>query len=258
MAFASVPNGNNIRNEDKVNEFLSNKTKSMAKVYLYMGIGLLVTALVSLGVGALFAGLFSNFGRVDTADIAENAMVAYVATMVISFIVLLVDGVVIARRAYSSKRSLWAPYIIYAIVMGVFLSSFLIAGIDFYTIGEAFGISALAFFVMALIGYKSKSNLNVLGMIASGFLFCLLLGSLFWGIFYLISPTLVYVFDIVTSFAIMAFIMVMIAVDTYNIKRILANGCEGNVVLYCAYIMYSDFISIFIRILYLLASLKDR
>lgn len=256
MAFASVPNGNNPKNEARVNEFLENKTKSIAKVYLYMGIGLAISAVVSILVGALFAGWFTNWGRIDYDYISDTAFFTYIGVMVASFIIMLVDSFVIARRAYSDTKSLWGPYILYTVVMGVFLSTFLIAGIDFYTLGEAFGISAIAFVVMGLIGYYSKANLNIVGMIASALLFMLILGSVFWVGLYLISPAAFYIYDVVVSIAVMVFLLIMIAVDTYNIKRILERSGGKNIMLYCAFTMYSDFIMVFIRILYILASLK--
>ena len=47
--------------------------------------------------------------------------------------------------------------------------------------------------------------------------------------------------------------IVIAAIDTFNIKRILSNGeNSSNLTLYCAFMMYSDFISIFIRVLYIL------
>lgn len=257
MAFASVRKSRAPQDEIKVNEFLQNKNKSIGKVYLYMGIGLAISAIVSIVVGALFAGWFTNFGRIDWAgEVPDTAIFTYVGVLIASYIIMFIDSLVITHRAYSDKKSLWVPYILYTILMGVFLSSFLIAGIDFYTLGEAFGISGLVFVIMGLIGYYSKSNLNVLGMIAAGALLCLLLGGAFWFVLWLINPAAFYIYNVIVSIAVMAFLLILVAVDTYNIKNILQNSAGKNMPLYCAFKMYTDFIAIFVRILYFLALIK--
>ena len=104
MAFASVRKSRAPQDETKVNEFLQNKNKSIGKVYLYMGIGV---------VGALFAGWFTNFGRIDWAgEVPDTAIFTYVGVLVASYIIMFIDSLVITHRAYSDKKSLWVPYIL--------------------------------------------------------------------------------------------------------------------------------------------------
>ena len=48
--------------------------------------------------------------------------------------------------------------------------------------------------------------------------------------------------------------LISVATDCFNAKKMLENGqANDNLALYCAYIMYTDFIMIFFRVLYLLA-----
>ena len=61
------------------------------------------------------------------------------------------------------------------------------------------------------------------------------------------------------SIVLAVFILIIVAVDGYNIKKISQQGAvSNNLALYMAFSMYTDFISIFIRILYLLLVLKNK
>ena len=77
---------------------------------------------------------------------------------------------------------------IYVVVMGLLLSSFTFM-FDWYLLVEAFGITALVFGVMALLGYKSKGQLMGIGVILSslfsGLLFFRLLITFFFSLAYL-------------------------------------------------------------------------
>jgi len=236
-------------------------SRAMGKVYLYMGVALLITAVVAVGVGFLFAGWLTGWsGRtlsVNYITFEKTPSIVYVATLIVAFIGVLITGVAMHAVVASGKHSVWPPFIIYSVLMGVIMSVFLITGIDFVTLGEAFGISAAAFALMGTIGYFSKKDLNIFGMVAFAALGMVMLFGLVCLILWFVMPGLLTVFSIVYSVVIMVVLLIMVAVDTYNIKKIMSEGSSNqNMTLYCAYIMYTDFMHILIRVILILSRFK--
>ena len=74
-------------------------------------------------------------------------------------------------------------------------------------------------------------------------------------IFMFVFPQLFESFYWIISLAFFALILLITAWDMRNIKHIAERGeANGNnVVLYCAYIIYTDFISILLRVIYYLS-----
>ena len=255
MAFASW-------NQQPVNEStllhqeeIQNPTKALAKTFGYMAIGVGITGVVAVLLGFLFGNWLGN----ADLDAFNTAAMVYIGLLIGSFIGMLIDSVVISAVVARGKHSVWPAYIVYTVLMGVFISAFLVVGIDFWTMGEALAIAMVAFGGMFLIGYFSKINLNPLGLVAIGLLFMVILFGSFWGIMFAVTGGNIAIFDLVFSLVVCGLFMIIAAVDAYNIKRILASGdATNNICLYCAYIMYCDFVVIFIRVLYILAKLKSR
>ena len=255
MAFASW-------NQQPVNEStllhqeeIQNPTKALAKTFGYMAIGVGITGVVAVLLGFLFGNWLGN----ADLDAFNTAAMVYIGLLIGSFIGMLIDSVAISAVVARGKHSVWPAYIVYTVLMGVFISAFLVVGIDFWTMGEALAIAMVAFGGMFLIGYFSKINLNPLGLVAIGLLFMVILFGSFWGIMFAVTGGNIAIFDLVFSLVVCGLFMIIAAVDAYNIKRILASGdATNNICLYCAYIMYCDFVVIFIRVLYILAKLKSR
>lgn len=263
MAFASYPNPETNPSKAERPVVDLSTSRGMGKVYLYMGVAMLITAAVAVGVGFLFAGWMTNWTGVTLSpDVARNGnapFITYVAILIASLIGVLITGVAMHAVMARGRHSVWPPFIIYSVLMGVVMSVFLIIGIDFVTLGEAFAISAVAFLIMGLIGFFSKKNLNVLGMVALAALFMVMIFGLTSLLLFFLFPGLFAVYSIIYNVVIMAVLLIMVAVDTYNVKRIMSEGAENkNLCLYCAYIMYSDFINLLIRVIILLARLKRR
>ena len=230
-------------------------SRGMGKVYLYMGFALLITAAFAFGVGALFSGLLTGW-TYDLATIGQgdrSIFIAYIVTIIIAAIGVLITGIIMHVTVAKGNHSAWLPYIIYSSLTGVLVSVFLVVGIDFVTLGEAFAISAIAFAVMGLIGYFSKRNLNILGMIGLVILLSLSMLGLTMMFTFIFFPKLFSVFSIVYNAVVLFVLLLMVAVDTYNVKKIMETGsASSNIYLLCAYIMYTDFINIFIRVLIIL------
>lgn len=228
--------------------------KNVAKSFGYMALGLGISAVVAFLFSWLFGTLQHNLGTSESAS--DTIAVVYLTCLMVSFVGLLVDEVILHVVVGRNKHSAWVPYILYAVFMGVFLSSFIAFGLDPLTAAEAFALTSVSFVLMFLIGYFSKANLNVLGMVLSLTAWMILLFGSFWGLMIALTGNgfAYYQYEIIMSVVILVITVLVTAVDSYNIKRILANA-DGmkNACLYCAYVMYGDYLMILIRVLYLLA-----
>ena len=228
--------------------------KILARVYGYMAIGLLITAAVSLLVAWIFSSRINSVASLDE----KNAWtIGYMATVISCGVVILIMTFALPIGLARNKHSIWPYYIIYAIAMGGLLSAFLLAGISWYTIGEAFGITAAGFLVMFLIGWFSKANITFAGYVVTMILSMALLFGAVWGLVWLINGMTwqqYYTWNLIMSGIIVVITLIVIAIDSYNIKKTLERGeNSSNIVLYCAFCMYSDFIALLIRVLYILA-----
>lgn len=264
MAVANYPSRDEVVYTDERTGKGLTASKALAKTFGYMGIGLAITAVVTFAVALFFVYVlkFPNLNVIQsTAQLTaeqNRALVTYVVTMIVSLIVLLIDHFVFYAVCTRGKHSAWVPYIIYTVAMGTLMSGFLLMGIDFQTMGLAFGIAAIVFLALFLIGYFSKANLNILGFIAMGAFFMIVMMGFMFGILFLITGTF-NVFNLIVTIAFTAIILISTAVDAYNIRRILAKA-EGNnnVILFCAFTMYADFILILLRVLALIVRLKGK
>lgn len=222
----------------KVNTNNSSLAVNMGKVFLYMFIGLAITAAISFGLG--------YFIYTEYATKGEAVFNVYLGLLIGSAIGLFILMLIINFVVIRGKHSVLVPGILYAVLMGVLLSTFTLF-IDWKILGMAFGITSGIFLIMTLISLISKGNMSAFGVLALG----LLIGS---GILILVnlllrSETLYWVI----SFAIFAVLMFVTMYDIYNIKKICENGAmSNNLALYCAFNIYVDFINIFIRIVYYL------
>ena len=231
------------------------KGKGLARIYGYMAINLAVTAVVAILVAWFFSSHINSFESIQQAN---GYVTAYFATLIVSFIAILILGIWLPVRLVRGKHSLWVPYILYGVFMGALLSVVLIAGISYAIIGEAFGIAAAAFLIMFFIGYFSKKDFSLPAYIAIGFLSMAMLLVVFWLIIGAASGGLdrlgVYRLDMIYSGIVCLIMLIFIAIDGHRVKQIAAQGsASNNMYLYCAYVMYSDFITLLLRVIYILA-----
>lgn len=225
-------------------------TLVLAKSYLYMGLGLLISGLTAFLVSFLFSWALGN------PDVINNGLegtvaITYLMVMIVSFLGLLIDGVVLRRSLVRSKRSAWPPYIIYSIFMGVFLSSFMLLGVDFKTMGMALCITALSFTIMFLIGARFKSAHPILAAMAGLGIGSVLIFLVFGFLALLAGSWTTYIMINAVVSLVILFVTVLVAgIDGARCREIVEQGfLQKNVALYCAFIMYGDFIAIFIRVL---------
>lgn len=230
---------------------VNNKTKFVSAVFLYMFIGIAITAAVSALVGFIFTSVFPIAYTSD--PMRQTYSNVYLGLMIGSSILTIILMFWIMKVAFKGEGNLAIPFTIYAIVMGVLISSFTMF-IPFQTIAISFGITCIAFLAMFLIGWFVKANFSVIAMIATGIILGAGLIALFNLIWSLISPRTFVVTYWIVSYAIFFAVMLITIVDIARVKSIAEHGeASSNVILYCAFTLYVDFIYIFIRILAIVA-----
>lgn len=229
----------------------------IGKVYGYMFFGILITAIISFGVGILFnLWIFKtinpadvNYGDVE-GNISLSGAVTLLVMLGVTAIGVLIMSIVIHLRAARSTKSLAIPALIYCILMGLLLSE-LVIFVPWPVLGLTFVITAGIFGIMYLIATFSKGNLNPLGIVAIGLFLGAGLLSLI-GIILMLTGALgayLHLYWIISllTFAAMMFVTIW---DMWRIKMIAQEGSMNeNLVLYCAFILYVDFIYLFLRVL---------
>ena len=231
----------------------------LTKVYGWMFICLLITTLVAAGLGYGSMLLLESVANDEVAF--SNLVSAMVATLIVSIIALLVMSFVVPITFIRGKHNIIVPLMIYVVLMGVLLSTFTWL-FEPIILVEAFGITSLIFGIMALLGHLSKGRVAGLGVIMLG----LIIGA---GLLSIVNFLMILIGGIkpenvmiswIVSLVIFAFLMFMTMWDVARINQIAARGSVGNnnLVHYCTYILYSDFIALLVRVVYYLAILTRR
>lgn len=229
----------------------------IGRVYGYMFFGILLTGIIAFGVGIIFS--LWIFGTANPsavpydqleANFDSNGVITMLIMMVITMIALFIMAFVVQRRFMKGTKSLMVPAIIYSVLMGLLLSE-LVVFVPWPVLGTTFIITAGIFGVMFLISYLSKGSLNFLGVIGIGLFIGAGLIALVGFILTLTGALgdymhLYWIISIITFAAIM-FITIW---DMWRIKQIASTGeMNENLVLYCAFTLYVDFIYLFMRVL---------
>ncbi|MCQ2800651.1 MAG: Bax inhibitor-1 family protein [Bacilli bacterium] len=249
-------------NSQVVYDFSNKQTKGafLTKVFGMMFLCLLITTVVAAGFGYGFQALLINTATADGV-LDSNVVTTLSITLIVSIIALLVMSFVLPITFMRGRHNIIVPLMIYVVLMGILLSTFTFI-MDWVILVEAFGITTIIFGVMGLLGYISKGRLAGIGVILIG----LLMGA---GLLSLMNWLMILIGGIqesnitiswIVSLMIFAFLMFVTLYDVYRIRRIAENGAaqNNNLVYYCAFILYSDFISILIRVIYFLASISNR
>ena len=229
---------------------------SIAKVFGYMAIFILITALITIGLGV---GL--NYWLISATT--DEELAAFVQTVIVLLIVssigLLVTTIVSQVVFLKGKHSVIVPAVIYAALMGVVIG--LIAALinDWVVLGITFGITAGVFGIMALIGLLSKGRLTGLALIGMGLMFGAMFISLFMIIIMIFFPSMYVWYYWIVSFMMFAAVMFMTIYDISHIKALANNGAlSKNLSLYLAFNLYVDFIYLFMRILLIVIRIFGR
>ena len=221
-------------------------SKFIGMFFLYTFIALAITAVTSAVIGLIF----SRAVPVDyTAEIDYELLKPYIILLVVSAIAYIPLIIWIHVVAFKGRGRIDIPFVIYAIVMGILISSFTMF-VPFYLIAISFGITCLVFGSLSLIGLTSKKNLSFLGLVAGGIFMGAFMLSMFNLIWSLVFPATFSNMYWLISFAIFFAMMLVTIFDVYRVKQIARSGENStNVALFCAFNLYVDFIYIFLRVL---------
>lgn len=214
----------------------------MRKVYLWMTLALVITAITAYGVATSPAAIQFILG---------NRMVFF-GLIIAEFALVFAVGGMINRLSITTATLLFT---LYSVVNGATLSIVLLA----YTqesVTQVFFITAGTFAAMSAVGYLTKRDLSSVGRI----LFMALIG--------LIIATVVNIFWKNSGFmAILNYLGVLIfvgltAYDTQKIKNMLLTAEDGGEVgqkmaLLGALTLYLDFINLFLYLLRILGKARD-
>lgn len=205
----------------------------ISRVYLWMTAGLTVTGATAAITSTTPALLNLVFG---------NPLVM-ILLIVATFGIVIGISVAIERLTATQATAL---FLVYAALNGVMLTSVLLT----YTqasIFLTFFITAGTFGVMSLYGYVTKRDLTAVGNLAFMALLGVILGSLVN--FFLRNEA---IYWLLTYVGVAVFVG-LIAYDTQKIKRILAQGLEGDAagraVILGALTLYLDFLNLFLNLL---------
>lgn len=203
---------------------------SLTKIFGFLFAGLLLTAVISFGLGTLYKSLVIS-EEVMMGLLIGAVIVHLILTLAINFVFL------------KGGKALLPVAILYCTTMGVMLSSFL-PFIDPYILTLAFAITAGTFGIMSLISLISGGKMNGLGLVASGLFFGVITLSLIN--FFIGSPQIYWI----AEFSMFALIMIITMIDIARIQTIAKSGYNSpNLNLFCAFQLYVDFIALFLRIL---------
>ena len=229
---------------DSTNVFYENSTMSLQKyamrTFLWMGLGLLVTFLVAIGV--LFTDLI---------------YVIYAMSFLPYVIILAQLGVAIAftsRLAKISVSSARILFLVYAALLGITFSTIGLA-YDMYTIIFAFLITAIYFGSLIVIGFTTKMNLLRFGPIFIGGLLTLIIAEVVMMFMGASTDTMLF-----SAIGLILFTG-LTAYDAQKMSALYYQN-EGNpdvlqrLSIYSAFELYLDFINIFLYVLRLLGN-KD-
>ena len=214
----------------------------MRKVYLWMTLALVITAITAYGVATSPAAIQFILGN----------RIVFFGLIIAEFALVFAVGGMINRLSITTATLLFT---LYSVVNGATLSIILLA----YThesVTQVFFITAGTFAAMSAVGYLTKRDLSSMGRI----LFMALIG--------LIIATVVNIFWKNSGFmAILNYLGVLIfvgltAYDTQKIKNMLLTAEDGGEVgqkmaLLGALTLYLDFINLFLYLLRILGKSRD-
>lgn len=224
-----------------------NGSKFIGATFLYLTLALVITFAVIGGLGAVLRYAIYNNNSQGMEIVGRffiGGLIAYIPVMIWVHVAACRQG-----------KTVGPAFFAYSIVMGILLSP--ICLLDMWTIIISFGATCLSFAVMALIAWTTKRNLSGLAIFGMSLLIGAFVLSLFNFIIYLFVgfEPLYWLVSFLFFFA----ILILTVVDLNHVKKIAQSGIgTKNLAIWCALNLYVDFIYIFIRILAIVASIRNK
>lgn len=212
----------------------------MRKVYVWMTLALVVTALTAYYVATTPSALYAIFSN----------QVLFFGLLIAEIVVVIAMTALINKVSFMVAALMMAAY---SILNGVTMASIFVV-YEMASIATTFFVTAGTFAAMAIVGYTTKKDLTKMG----GILFMALIGLIIAGIvnMFLQSDTMSYV---VSGIGVLVFTG-LTAYDSQKIKSMLmqcdtVNDGTQKLALLGSLTLYLDFINLF---LYLLRFMGDR
>lgn len=227
----NTQNASQIAGEVRAREIDEGLRIYMSKVYGYMSIGLLITAITAF-IGAA-SGIY--------VALAQTPMIWLVALAPIGMVLYLS-----VRLHKMSAASAKTTFYIYSGLMGLSLSYVLLVFTG-VSVVRTFLITAASFGALSLYGYTTKRDLSALG----SFLFMGLVGIIIAMVvnFFMQSPALHFAISVLGVLIFAG----LTAYDTQDIKRMYYGGDTREIAekkaIYGALRLYLDFVNMFIMLM---------
>ena len=213
----------------------------LKNVYAWMAMALIVTGVAATYVSnnqTILSYLLGNFGVVFGLIIAE----------------LVLAVIFTARFNKLSFNAASILFCLYALLTGVSLSIVFLAYTE-ESIASTFFVTAGTFGAMSLFGYLTKRDLSAWGR----YLLMALLGIIIASVVNIFMNS-TKVMWITTYIGVVVFVL-LTAYDTQKIKNMLANRGEVNesslkLALYGSFMLYLDFINLFLKLLKIMGKRK--
>lgn len=213
----------------------------MKRVYVRMFIGLLVSAFCALGVASSPAAISFIFGN----------QIVFWGMLIAMFAMAIMIPV---RMNKMSSGTVLALFLVYAALMGTFLSSIFIRN-DLKEIVSTFFITAGTFGAMSVYGYVTKTDLSKVGSFLMMALFGLIIAMVVN--MFLHSAAMDYVVSII---GVLIFIG-LTAWDTQQVKQLSAANLDpalaDKLATMGAMNLYLDFINLFLFLLRIFGGSRD-
>ncbi len=215
--------------------------KFIAKVYGWMFLGLITTAIIAAVIGI---GVYTNY-FINSFVVSLASGGIYVLLIAEVALVWILSANISKMKASTAKFM----FLLYSVMNGVSIGIICLT-VDISTVYKAFLMTAVTFGVMSLYGYKTKSDLTKAGNIFKMGLIGLIVISVL-NIF-LKSSGLDWIICIIG----MAVFLGLTAYDTKKIKQFYYNGLNNfdqatisKIAIIGALELYLDFINLFLYIL---------
>ncbi|MFA6861501.1 MAG: Bax inhibitor-1 family protein [Bacilli bacterium] len=227
---------------------------SMGRVIAWFGLGLLITGLVAF----FFPDILILACGTENLDLLNTV---YLVSIIVSAVLLLVCSIGIWVKTF--RKNSWFTkvfYFIYTLAMGVLLSNVLLMIFSINekeflsTVAIAFFATAGCFVVMGIIASFIKNDSILIPFIVTLLIGCLVISLVN---FFLKSELVYWIID----FVVFACILLQVGFDIKHVKQLAdvnAFTSNTNLAIYSAYVLYVDFIYIFIKILYYVAIAKSK
>lgn len=223
-------------------------TTFFSKVYGTMGVGLLITGLVSYVLGVMYQVQYINF-------VVQNRFLYWVAL----FLPLVLSFMMSSKRAQANVTYARGMFFLMAASYGFTLATLFIS-FRSSIILLALVVTAVVFFTMSAVGRLTHKDMSRMGSMALSALLGVLIISLLNMLFFHSTMT-----QMLIAYAVMIIFIVMTAADTQTLKRFYMTASSNgdyavnlnSLAVQGALMLYLDFLNLFLAIVQIFGFASD-